>query len=220
MLTDRAAQRALVGPLPTLSGRPRPGIPCYSGRKSGTAAPVGEGARPSAPAHRRRGLLFCLSKEAAATSQLRTRSLTLAIRPQQAPRHGPGDSSVSRIAAAAARRPTIVVPLSGFVRLSSERTIEAVRQDCSFAKKRSLPRVRTIGRISSRGPQGPRSMPDDLVAVSSSSSRPRIRNSTSAPRPDHGRPPTLCRQASRSRPTAVGPAIRSQRVSDKMRLVW
>ncbi len=35
-----------------------------------------------------------------------------------------------------------------------------------------------------------------------------------------GHPPTLCRQASRSRPTAVGPAIRSQRVSDKMRLVW
>jgi hypothetical protein len=56
--------------------------------------------------------------------------------------------------------------------------------------------------------------------LSSTSSGPRIRNSTSAPRPDHGRPPTLCRQASRSRPTAVGPAIRSQRASDKMRLVW
>jgi hypothetical protein len=33
-------------------------------------------------------------------------------------------------------------------------------------------------------------------------------------------PLPLCRQASRSRPTAVGPAIRSQRASDKIRLVW
>ena len=81
---------------------------CYSGRKSGTAAPVGEGARPSAPAHRRRGLLFCLSREAAATSQLRTRSLTLAIRPQQAPRHGPGDSSVSRIATLRSESPRLL----------------------------------------------------------------------------------------------------------------
>jgi hypothetical protein len=39
------------------------------------------------------------------------------------------------IATAAGRRPTILVPLSGFVRLGSERTIEAVRYDCSFAKK-------------------------------------------------------------------------------------
>jgi len=53
------------------------------------AAPGGEGARRSAPAHRRRGLLICLSTEAAATSQLRTRSLTPAIRPRQQPGRRP-----------------------------------------------------------------------------------------------------------------------------------
>jgi hypothetical protein len=166
------------------------------------------------------------------------------------------DRPVSRIAAAAARRPTIVVPLSGFVRLSSERTIEACARTAPLPRSRSLPRVRTIGQFPrTRSPNFPRwaaGRPGANVVdpggarcssikrarragrarrarvrcrttwwpSSSSSSGPRIRNSTSAPRPDHGRPPTLCRQASRSRPTVVGPAIRSQRVSDKMRLVW
>jgi transposase-like protein len=37
-------------------------------------------------------------------------------------------------------------------------------------------------------------------------------------RPLEGRYPL--RDVTRSRPTAVGPAIRSQRASDKMRLVW
>jgi hypothetical protein len=40
-------------------------------------------------------------------------------------------------------------PLLGFVHLSSERTLEPVRQDCSFAKKQESP-GRAPGRVSER----------------------------------------------------------------------
>jgi hypothetical protein len=56
------------------------------------------------------------------------------------------------------------------------------------------------------GPQGPRSMPDDLVRLL-------LALTTDPLPPCAGRPP------GRGQPPS-GPAIRSQRASDKMRLVW
>jgi hypothetical protein len=59
----------------------------------------------------------------------------------------------SRIATAAARRRKFAVPLSGFVHLKSERALEPVRKDCSFAEKQQpqLARLLVVRSESLRG---------------------------------------------------------------------
>jgi hypothetical protein len=102
-----------------------------------------------------------------------------------------------------------------------------VRWDCSSAKKQESPRVRTIGRIS----QDPITQVGGVPAGSAfDAGRPGGPSLQFLQRPENPelprlllalttdtRPPTAGRPPGRG--TAIGPAIRSHRASDKMRLV-
>jgi transposase-like protein len=90
---------------------------------------------------------------------------------------------------------------------SSERTIEAVRQDCSAEKQESPPRE-----------DDPANLPGDTRAGEIELQIPKIRQGSYFP--SILAPRRRSEQALLAVVQQVGPAIRSQRASDKMRLVW